>query len=46
MNSKHKNRNNYYLIFCKNLNIKTQIFEFKNNFYSKYTLIKNNFYSK
>ena len=39
MNSKHKNRNNYCLIYSRNLNIKTQIFEFENNFYWKYTLI-------
>ena len=32
MNSKHKNRNNYCLIYCRKLNIKTQIFESENNF--------------
>ena len=38
--SKHKNWNNCCLIYCKKLNIKTQIFEFENNFcIEKYTLI-------
>ena len=32
MNSKHKNRNNYCLIYYRKLNIKTKKFESENNF--------------